>query len=329
MKVGLGVVFSAILWVGAWAQEEGADGRIDRLIQDLGANEYPTREAAEQELVKIGAAAVPALKKALEDPDAERADRARRILEKLEKEPERNRPRRSASLRSTYRDLSRGLTVLVEDGRIEVTIPEKDEDGGKKVYKTYKADSIEEFKERYPEIAKEYDIEQVLPRVRRGRGMPEDFNEWWRTWEKELNEDWFKEWRLPLDRDLGKWLEEHRRLLDELSRRRWELPGERQERSTPTQGREFGLKIEPVGETLAAQFDLAEGEGVQVAEVKPGSRAEKAGLKKHDVIVKFDGKAITDKWEFRKQVRETLARGFELEVIRGGKRETVQVKGEE
>jgi len=35
-------------------------------------------------------------------------------------------------------------------------------------------------------------------------------------------------------------------------------------------------------------------EGVQVAEVIPGSPAEKAGVKKEDVIVEFGGQKVTD-----------------------------------
>lgn len=44
-------------------------------------------------------------------------------------------------------------------------------------------------------------------------------------------------------------------------------------------------------------------EGVQVAEVVPGSPAEKAGLKKDDVIVEFDGKKVTDFESLREAIQ--------------------------
>ena len=54
----------------------------------------------------------------------------------------------------------------------------------------------------------------------------------------------------------------------------------------------LGLQPEDLPEELRAQLDLAEGEGVLVAEVKPGSPAEQAGLKKNDILTKIDGKAV-------------------------------------
>jgi hypothetical protein len=315
-----------LLAVPALAQE---DERIARLVQELGADDYKVREAAEAELKKIGAPAIPPLKKALEDKDAERAERARRVLTEIEKpkpeEKEKKAPRRSG-IKSVYRDLARGLTVTVEDGKIEVVVPEEDKETGKKVYKTYKADSIEEFKEKYPEVAKKWDVEHVLPRFEFRPMEPGEFDKWWEEWKKRFDED-MKGLRDPLDRDFDQWFEEQRKLLDELRKRRFGEPPER--RPVPSEGGEFGIKIEPVNETLAAQLELKEGEGVQVAEVKPGSLAEKSGLKKHDVVVKMNGKTVADKWEFRRDVRASLGKGFELEYFRAGKRETMKVKAQE
>ena len=52
----------------------------------------------------------------------------------------------------------------------------------------------------------------------------------------------------------------------------------------------MGLLGEEVGDDLRAQLDL-EG-GILVTDVSPGGPAEKAGLKKSDVILKIDGKAL-------------------------------------
>ena len=64
-----------------------------------------------------------------------------------------------------------------------------------------------------------------------------------------------------------------------------------------------------------------------VTEVKAGSAAEKAGLKEHDILLKLEGKPVTDRWQFRADVLTALGKPeFALEVLRAGKRETVTVK---
>jgi C-terminal processing protease CtpA/Prc len=54
----------------------------------------------------------------------------------------------------------------------------------------------------------------------------------------------------------------------------------------------LGLQPEDLPDELRAQLDLAEGEGLLVAQVMPGSPAEQAGLKKNDILTKIDGKAV-------------------------------------
>ena len=55
--------------------------------------------------------------------------------------------------------------------------------------------------------------------------------------------------------------------------------------------------------------------------------AERTGIRKFDLFLKVDGKAVSDKWQFRTDVLDALGKpGFELELIRAGKRETLKVK---
>jgi hypothetical protein len=322
----------------AAAQEPDQSKRVEKLVQDLGAEDFKTREEAEQELRKIGVPAATALKKALEDKDAERADRARRILEDIGKKDEKPEGRKAVGVRISSRDLSRGITFdLYPDGKVELTVPKEDKDSGKKVYKTYKADSMDEFKEKYPEVAKQYDIDSFVPKVRIGSMGPGDLDEIMKRLRERLGQDqfgdldeWFKDFGEP-DQDIEKWMERQRKIFEEM-RKRFQggmppgIPGKPEAHESG--GRELGLKIEPVSEALAAQLELKEGEGVQVTEVKEGSLAEKAGLKKHDVILKLNGKTIADRWEFRRDVRGLVGQEFELEIFRGGKRETVKVSKE-
>jgi hypothetical protein len=320
---------TTLLLLAALAQEAGPD-RINKLVEELGANEYATRQKATEELRKIGPAAEPALRRALEDKDAERAHRARQLLEELEKKPAPKPdekpgapapPRRSGGFSLHTRDTARGLTFQMHpDGRVELTVPEDDKDTGKKVYKTYKADSMEEFKQKYPEVAKQYNVERFGPVFRvipdfGGRG---DLEKWMEDLRKRFDQDLFKNWN-DLDR------------LFEDFRFRMRSPREPQEAPTPGRaesGGEFGIRVESVSEALAAQLDLKAGEGAHVTEVKPGSLAEKAGLRQHDVVLKLNGAAVADKWEFRRSLKELLGQGFELEILRAGKKQTVPVKTE-
>lgn len=52
----------------------------------------------------------------------------------------------------------------------------------------------------------------------------------------------------------------------------------------------LGVVFETPSDILAEQLDLADGVGVVIVEVQPGSAAEKAGLRKNDVVVKLGGK---------------------------------------
>src|SRR5262249_44904466 len=54
----------------------------------------------------------------------------------------------------------------------------------------------------------------------------------------------------------------------------------------------LGIQAEDLPDELRAQLDLAEGDGVLVTDVVAGSPAEKAGLKKNDILTKIDGKAV-------------------------------------
>jgi hypothetical protein len=58
---------------------------IDRLIVDLDARRFPTRKKAQEDLEKIGAKAIPALKKALDRQASEEIKkRAQELLDKLQ-----------------------------------------------------------------------------------------------------------------------------------------------------------------------------------------------------------------------------------------------------
>ncbi len=227
-------------------------------------------------------------------------------------------------------DSSKGLTLRVDaEGKVEVKVSEEDEETGGKVSKTYEAPSVEECLKKYPEVVRKHGLGRYLaPRALSG----DDFEKRWGELKKGLR---FRlEPELP-DGDFKKQMEELQKQFDELRRRRREMPELDKEPSAPEppapkDGRELGAKVEAVSETLREQLSLQEGEGVGVAEVKAGSFAEKAGLKKHDIILRVGDKAVTDRWQFRRDVRAALSKAeFDVGIIRGGKRQTLRVRTEE
>lgn len=184
-------------------------------------------------------------------------------------------------------------------GRVEVTAAVEEE--GKKVSRTWSAAGREEFLKLHPEVAKRHGLDRLF----QARTPLEEFE----AWLKGLSgggEDWQKR------------LLEARKQLEDLR----VIP--RPLEAAP--GRELGIRVERVGETLRDQMGLKEGEGLVVIEVKGDSIAGKGGVKKHDILVVVDGKDVGNRARFRGDVTEALEKpAFEVQVLRGGKRETMKL----
>ena len=208
-------------------------------------------------------------------------------------------------------DASRGMTLRVhDDGRVDLAVKEKDGQAAT----AYTARSAEAFRKAYPDVVRRYDLGRQLGGAAVIRN---EFDDWWDRQKKQWS---FR--RMP---DLGRrwdedWWKEQQKMLEDLRRRL--RPGGPAPAPVPApRSGEFGVKVVEPEETLREQLSLGKEEGVLVTFVKPGSAAAKAGVKRFDLFVKLDGKKVTDKWSFRKDVYEALSRpGFELETIRGGKR---------
>jgi PDZ domain-containing protein len=234
-------------------------------------------------------------------------------------------------------DAEKGMTLRVkDDGKVELTVKEEDKDSGKKVEKVYAAGSAAEFEKKHPEATKKYGLGTYLNPS--GGLAQNDLDRWWgdlRRNRRLLPE--MPELTPPLEGEWEKWFTDQRKMMEEF-RKFFKAPGEDEapvpERPAPkgndpdrNGGREFGIKIDAVGETLRDQLGLKEGEGVQVGEVKPGSIAEKSGVKQYDIILKLDGKDVGDKWEFRKDVLKAVDKPeFELQILRGGKKESLKAR---
>ncbi|GAB4539024.1 MAG: DegQ family serine endoprotease [Thermodesulfovibrionia bacterium] len=67
----------------------------------------------------------------------------------------------------------------------------------------------------------------------------------------------------------------------------------------------IGVSIQSITPELATEFGLSKPSGVLVTDVFKGSPAERAGLKRGDVILEFDGKEVRDAESFRNRVAQS------------------------
>lgn len=202
----------------------------------------------------------------------------------------------------------------MSDGRVELTIREEDAATGRKDCKSYKADSIEDFKKQYPDVARDYQIDRLATDP---KWLSPDGGPWsaWRGWTKDAGDEDF--WNGRFEEIVAPWIPF------------WPAPMKFGLAQGAARARLFGVQVGPVDESLAAQLDLPSGEGVMVREVTGGSAAEKAGLRRHDLIVRLDGKPVAGAAAFRRDLSERHGKGFELEFVRKGKRERVRVGPDE
>lgn len=83
---------------------------------------------------------------------------------------------------------------------------------------------------------------------------------------------------------------------------------------------QMGVYLQPITEEIASAFDLKNTKGALIADVVPDSPAEKAGLKRGDIIVKLDGKEVEDSLKLSAAVRRRMAGDtISLKVLRNGK----------
>jgi serine protease Do len=89
----------------------------------------------------------------------------------------------------------------------------------------------------------------------------------------------------------------------------------------------LGVEIQQVTPSLAQLFNLPKPEGALVAQVQPDTPAEKAGLKRGDIILKFNGRNVNNEHALPQIVAETqIGKTVPVEVLRNGKRLTLHAK---
>ncbi|PMP67468.1 MAG: serine protease [Thermodesulfobacterium geofontis] len=89
----------------------------------------------------------------------------------------------------------------------------------------------------------------------------------------------------------------------------------------------LGVYIQDLTPTLAKELGLKTTEGALITDVRPGSPAEKYGLKEKDVVISYNGKPVKNASELKNYVILTKP-GTEVEIgiIRNGKEMKIKVK---
>ena len=89
----------------------------------------------------------------------------------------------------------------------------------------------------------------------------------------------------------------------------------------------LGVVIQEVTPELAQSFGLKQPTGALVSDIEPGSPADKAGIKKGDIILKFNGKEITKMKELPAIVALTpVGETVTVTILRDGKTRDVTLK---
>lgn len=85
-----------------------------------------------------------------------------------------------------------------------------------------------------------------------------------------------------------------------------------------------GVSIQEITPELAKSFGLKEEKGALVSDVVPGGPAEKAGIKRGDVIIEFNGKVVRDYHELPRMVASVPpGEKVTFKILREGKEETI------
>lgn len=89
----------------------------------------------------------------------------------------------------------------------------------------------------------------------------------------------------------------------------------------------LGVRIQPVTPDIAEGLQLGKPRGALVAGVTATGPSDKAGIKKGDVIVEFDGKPISEAKDLPRLVADTAVdKEADVKIIRQGKEQVLKIK---
>jgi serine protease Do len=89
----------------------------------------------------------------------------------------------------------------------------------------------------------------------------------------------------------------------------------------------LGVTVQPMTEELAESFNLKDTKGTLVAEVVPDSPADRAGVKRGDIITTYAGSEVNETKDLPRLVAGTpVNKKVKLGILRNGKTKTLKVK---
>ena len=88
----------------------------------------------------------------------------------------------------------------------------------------------------------------------------------------------------------------------------------------------LGVTIQEITPELSQKFGLKTAKGALIGDVAKGSPAEKAGLKRGDIILEFNGKKVDDVGNLRNMVAQSkVGAQIPLTIMRSGKEYAINV----
>ena len=88
----------------------------------------------------------------------------------------------------------------------------------------------------------------------------------------------------------------------------------------------LGVTIQEITPELSQEFGLKSAKGALIGDVAKGSPAEKAGIKRGDIILEFNGKKVSDVGNLRNMVAQSkIGEQIPLTIMRSGKEYALQV----
>lgn len=250
------------------------------LVKKLGSEDYAVREDAQRKLVEMGEKAVPALEEALKSEDLEVRLRAGRALRAIGADAKEEAPEQGVRQRAAPGSQVRGYSMTMGPGKVTVTVTRMVD--GKEETKTYEGASLEELKEKYPELK-----EHLGGRLQFQFGARDNFDmdRFWNDWNRNFD---------SFDEDIKKWQDETRRDFEGM--RRWMEQFRTRPRAQPDAGvglpgALLGVRASLPTAVLDAQLDLG-GRGLVVEAVEKDSLADRLGLERFDVLLEINGREV-------------------------------------
>ncbi len=89
----------------------------------------------------------------------------------------------------------------------------------------------------------------------------------------------------------------------------------------------LGVLVQQITPEIAKSLGLKEGRGALVSDVTPGGPAEKAGIKRGDIIIEFNGREIQEMPELPRVVAATPpGTDVRLQILRNGEEKTIKTR---